>query len=360
MQHQGSLAEQPPSVGILMTNLGTPDAPTPAALRRYLGEFLSDPRVIETPRWLWWPVLHGVILRVRPRKAAPAYASVWTENGSPLMAISRRQAEALQAALRRRMGPQVSVELAMRYGSPSIAAGLDALRQAHVERILVLPLYPQYSATTTASTLDAVAAALSTRRAVPELRMINGYWIEPGYIGALADSIRTYWAEHGQGDRLLMSFHGLPQKYVDAGDPYRRQCQKTAEAVAAALGLAPDCWQMVFQSRFGPQQWLTPYTDKTLEQLGRDGLGRVDVVAPGFSADCLETLEEIAEQDREIFLEAGGRDYHYIPALNDSPAHIDFLADLAVRHCQGWPGVPVSNTTSSTQRRRGTEDAENV
>jgi len=358
MQSSGSLAEQPPCIGVLVTNLGTPDAPTPAALRRYLAEFLSDPRVIETPRWLWRPVLHGVILRLRPRKAARAYARVWTDEGSPLLSISKAQTRALGDALRQRLDTPVVVALAMRYGTPSIRSGLEALHRANAERVLVLPLYPQYSASTNASTLDAVCATLRTWRLVPELRMVNGYWHESGYSRAVAQSIRDYWAAHGQGDRLLMSFHGLPQKYVDAGDPYQQQCLCSAEMIAQELDLEKGRWQVAFQSRFGPQQWLQPYTDATLEQWGREGVGRVDVVAPGFSADCLETLEEIAEQNRELFLHAGGREYHYIPALNDSPAHIDFLADLVIKHCQGWPGVDALKTTASTQRRRGAEDAD--
>jgi len=334
---ESSLAnEQPPCTGVLLTNLGTPDAPTPAALKRYLAEFLWDPRVVERPRWLWWPVLHGVILKLRPRKAARAYQSVWTDDGSPLLAISRRQEQALAAALPGRFKGPVTVALGMRYGNPSIPTALEALRRANAQRILVLPLYPQYSASTTGSTFDAVADVLRARRVVPGLRMIESYYQEPGYARALATSIRRHWDAQGQPDRLLFSFHGLPKRYVDAGDPYREQCLCTAHQTAAVLGLEEKDWFVAFQSRFGPEEWLRPYTDETLKQWGRDGMKRVDVIAPGFSADCLETLEEIAEQNREFFLEAGGKEYHYIPALNDSAEHIDFLADLVVQHCQGW------------------------
>ncbi|MEJ2347267.1 MAG: ferrochelatase [Gammaproteobacteria bacterium] len=329
--------QQPPATGILLANLGTPDAPTPAALRRYLAEFLFDPRVIERPRLQWWLILHGIILRVRPRKASHAYRKVWTSEGSPLLAISRRQEAGLRAALEQRLAGPVNVELAMRYGSPSIRSALERLKAVNAQRVLVLPLYPQYSATTTASTLDAVSAVLRTWRVVPELRMISAYYAEDGYIRALADSVRRYWAEHGRGDRLLFSFHGLPKRYADAGDPYGEQCLCTANCVADALQLPADRWQVTFQSRFGPEEWLQPYTDKTLEQWGADGVGRVDVMSPGFAADCLETLEEGAMANRELFLAAGGKDYHYIPALNDDPAHIEFLADLVVKHCGGWP-----------------------
>ncbi len=325
--------------GVLLTNLGTPDAPTPAALRRYLGEFLSDPRVIEAPRLIWWLALHGVILRIRPRHAAHAYHKVWTDEGSPLLAISRRQAAALQLSLERRCKGPVRVALGMRYGNPSIAAALDELRQAGARRLLVLPLYPQYSATTTASTFDAVAAVLKTWRLQPETRFINHYHDNPGYIRALADSVRAYWAAHGEPERLMFSFHGLPKRYLLAGDPYHCECHKTARLVAEQLGLTDARWLLTFQSRFGREEWLKPYCNQTLREWGAAGVQRVDVLCPGFPADCLETLEEIELQNRDIFLNAGGGEYHYIPALNDSPAHIDMLAALVVQHAQGWPGT---------------------
>lgn len=335
--NQPSIATgQRPAIGVLLLNLGTPDAPTPSALRRYLAEFLSDPRVIERPPWLWYPILHGVILRIRPRRAARAYASVWTEGGAPLLAISKRQRTALQGALDRELDSPIRVMLAMRYGHPSVAEGLEALQAANAQRVLVLPLYPQYSATTTASTFDAVANVLRRQRVIPELRMVNSYYPEPGYVRALAASVERYWHAHGRGERLLLSFHGLPQRYVDAGDPYYDQCACTAGLIADELKLSEHDWQMAFQSRFGPEEWLKPYTDETLRAWARDGIRRVDILAPGFAADCLETVEEIAEQNRDIFLEAGGEDYHYIPCLNDDPDHIDFLAELVIKHTQGW------------------------
>lgn len=331
-----SATRPPPCDGVLLTNLGTPDAPTAAALRRYLAEFLYDPRVIEKPRALWWLILHGVILRIRPRRAAHAYARVWTDAGSPLLAISRRQETALQSLLWQRLGRHVKVALAMRYGAPSIRAGLDLLRAANVKRLLVLPLYPQYSATTTASTVDAVADVLRTWRVIPELRTVNHYYLESGYINAVADSIRQHWQQHGEGERLLFSFHGLPKTYIDAGDPYRQHCARTAELVASALDLPETRWQLAFQSRFGVEEWLKPYTDQTLTEWAKSGIHSVDVVSPGFSADCLETLEETAMTNRDLFLHAGGKRFHYIEALNDAPQHIEFLADLVGKHFQGW------------------------
>jgi ferrochelatase len=324
-------------LGVLITNLGTPDAPTPAALRRYLGEFLWDPRVVELPRPLWWLILHGIILRTRPARSARAYAKVWGEEGSPLLAISRRQEAVLRERLAQRLPGPVQVALGMRYGSPSIRDGLHALRRAGVRRLLVLPLYPQYSASTTASTFDAVAEELKRWRWMPELRFVTGYAGEDGYIDALAASVRSAWETNGKGERLLMSFHGLPKRFLLAGDPYHCQCHKTGRLLAARLGLADDAWAVTFQSRFGRAEWLKPYTDHTLKVWGKAGLGSVDVICPGFSADCLETLEEMGMQNREVFVAAGGGEYRYIHALNDNADHIDCLADLAARHLQGWP-----------------------
>lgn len=329
--------DAPEALGVLLLNLGTPDAPDVPAVRRYLAEFLSDPRVVELPRPLWWLILNGVILRVRPRRSAEAYRSVWTEQGSPLLVIARRQAQALQERLTARMPGPVRVELAMRYGNPSIASGLAALRGANARRLLVLPLYPQYSATTTASTFDAVTRELSSWRWVPELRFISQYHDSPGYVAALAERIRGYWAKHGEPDRLLFSFHGIPREYFLGGDPYHCQCHKTARLTAEAIGLAPERWQVSFQSRVGNKEWLRPYTDELLREWGSEGLAKVHVTCPGFSADCLETLEEIAVENRDYFLEAGGGSYGYIPALNDDAAHMDMLADLVVRHASGWP-----------------------
>lgn len=343
--------EQAPATGILITNLGTPDAPTPAALRRYLAEFLSDPRVIETSKLIWWPILYGIILNLRPRKSAAAYAKVWTDDGSPLLAISRRQVAGLRERVTQRLDGPVVVELAMRYGNPSIRAALEAMHAANVRRLLVFPLYPQYSATTTASTFDAVADVLKGWRWLPELRMINHYHDHPAYIGALAESIRVHQAIHGKADRLLFSFHGLPRKYFTAGDPYFCECHKTARLVATALQLDDSEWTLAFQSRFGPTEWLKPYTGDVLEGWARQGIHRVQLICPGFSADCLETLEEIQIQYREQYVAAGGREFGYIPALNDSPAHLDVLGDIIVEHCQGWETNPADQQPGRIRER---------
>ena len=329
--------DTPPCTGILLTNLGTPDEPTAPALRRYLAEFLSDPRVIETSKLIWWPVLHGIILRTRPRRSAAAYAKIWSEDGSPLLAISRKQAAASAEQLASSCRGPVRVELAMRYGNPSIASALNRLRAANARRLLVFPLYPQYSAATTASTFDAVAAELTTWRWLPELRLINHYHDDPLYIEALVESIRQFWAEHDRPERLLFSFHGLPRKYFLAGDPYHCECHKTARLVAEQLELPAAAWAVSFQSRFGPAEWLQPYTDKLLREWGERGVKKVHVICPGFSADCLETLEEIRLQNRAFFQEAGGGEFHYIPALNDDPLHVQALTRLITTHCQGWP-----------------------
>jgi ferrochelatase len=328
--------DTPPCTGILITNLGTPEAPETPAVRRFLAEFLSDPRVIESPRWLWLPILHGIILRLRPRRTAEAYRRIWSGEGSPLYAISRRLAAAIEARLLEGQRDNYRVELAMRYGLPSIASALERLRQANVQRLLVLPLYPQYSATTTASTFDAVAAELRTWRWLPELRFINDYHDDAGYTGALAESVRAHQAQHGVPDRLLFSFHGLPRHYFLAGDPYYCHCQKTARLVAEALQLRDDQWSVSFQSRFGPRAWLQPYTDKLLAGWAKSGIRRVQVICPGFAADCLETLEEIQILNRELFMGRGGTEYTYIPALNDHPLHVGALLEIIDRHCRGW------------------------
>jgi len=327
----------PPALGVLVTNLGTPDAPTPAAVRRYLAEFLSDPRVIEMPRWLWRIILHGVILRVRPRRSAEAYHKVWGPEGSPLLAIARRQAAALAQALGARLRGPVQVALGMRYGRPAIADALEELRAAGCRRLLVLPLYPQYSATTTGSTFDAVAATLRTWRWVPELRLVSHYHDDPAYIDALVASVREARTAMGEPERLLFSFHGLPRRYLAAGDPYHCECQRTARLVAERLGLGTGRWAVSFQSRVGREEWLKPYTDHLLKEWGASGVKRVHVLCAGFSADCLETLEEIDQQNRAFFLEAGGESFHYIPALNDRADHIAALTNLVLRHVQGWP-----------------------
>jgi len=326
-------------LGVLLVNLGSPDAPTAAAVQRYLAEFLWDPRVVEIPRPLWWLILHGMVLRTRPSRSAHAYQKIWTDEGSPLVVISRRQARSLQQALAVRYGEKIRVALAMRYGNPSIAAGLAQLREAHARRIVVLPLYPQYSAAATATVFDAVADELKTWRWLPELRFISNYHDDEGYLSALANSIRESWSQYGRAERLLFSFHGMPKRTLQAGDPYHCLCQKTARLAAERLSLPQERWQVSFQSRFGRAEWLQPYTDQTLRQWAREGIKEVDVVCPGFAADCLETLEEIAMQNNATFLAAGGKRLHYIPALNDRSDHIEALANLLSRHIQGWPEV---------------------
>lgn len=337
--------------GLLLVNLGTPDAAEPRAVRRYLAEFLGDPRVIELPRALWLPLLHGVILPLRSRRSAHAYAQVWSERGSPL----RWHSEDLVAALQRQFdadGVAVEVRLAMRYGGPSIGSVLDDWIRAGLRQLLVLPLYPQFSATTTATTFDEVGRCLAGWRWPPELRLINDYFAEPGWAAAVAARIRAHWAEHGRGERLLMSFHGLPQRYLRAGDPYHCQCHASARLIAAELGLAPSEWQTSFQSRVGREPWLQPYTDHTVEQLAREGVKTLDVVCPGFAVDCLETLEEIAMQNAEAFRAAGGETLRYIPALNAGADHAAVLAALARRHLQGWRGLEGGPTASDPGARR--------
>ena len=328
---------RPEKLGILMVNLGSPDAPEPAALRRYLAQFLSDKRVVDTPRWLWWPILHGIILRFRPARAAKAYQKVWTDQGSPLVATTRLQMKSVEQHLLDKIPGDVVTEFAMRYGKPSIEQSLNSLRQAGVRRLLVLPLYPQYSATTTATVFDEVTRVLQNWRWLPEVRFINQYHDHPKYIEALAASIRKHWQDNERGEKLLLSFHGIPQRYVDSGDPYFCHCQKTARLTAEALQLDDDQWQLVFQSRFGREPWLQPYCDKTLQQLPKDGIKNIDIICPGFSSDCLETLEEIAMENRNVFIEAGGEKYQYIAALNANVEHIEALSTLISEHCAGWP-----------------------
>jgi ferrochelatase len=325
-----------PRAAVLMVQLGTPAAPTAAALRPYLKQFLGDPRVVEIPRAVWWLILNGIILNTRPAKSARKYASVWTDEGSPLMAHSRRQAALLGAALDGR-GHDVEVALAMRYGEPSIESVLESLRARNVTRVLVLPMYPQYAGSTTATAIDEVGRVLRGWRNLPELRWIRGFHDDSGYVDALADRVRSHWERNGRAERLVMSFHGVPRRTLELGDPYHCECLVTARRVAERLGLERRDWVVTFQSRFGRAQWLQPYTEPTLQQLARDGVRSVDVVCPGFVADCLETLEEIAMEAKAAFIGAGGAEFRYIPCLNDSPAFIDALADLAERHVCGWP-----------------------
>ncbi|MEX2488410.1 MAG: ferrochelatase [Pseudomonadales bacterium] len=324
-------------LGILLTNLGTPNAPNASALRKYLGEFLADPRVIETPKFIWWFILHGIILRTRPRKSAKMYAKVWSEAGSPLLRISMKQQQAVQAELDKRLAGPVKVVLAMRYGDPSIKSGMEQLRQAGARRIVILPLYPQYSAATSASTFDAVSDVLKSWRWLPDIRFISHYHTEPGYIEAIAARIRAHWQNEGRADRILFSYHGIPKHYFLAGDPYHCECHATSRLIADALELQDDQWMTTFQSRFGPREWLRPYTDETLAGFPKQGIKSVQMVCPGFSADCLETLEENNIQNRNIFISNGGEQFTYVPALNDYGKHIEFLADLIGKHIHGWP-----------------------
>ena len=341
-----------PRSAVLLCNLGTPDAPTPAALRRYLAQFLSDPRVVEIPKLLWWPVLHGIILRLRPAQSARKYASIWTPEGSPLLVWTEKQAKLLRGTLGER-GHDVTVRFAMRYGNPPIAKVLDELKAEHVERILVLPLYPQYSASTTATAFDAAFAALATMRNQPAVRTVRHFQDHPGYVGALAQSIRDYWMKNGRPDRLVLSFHGVPRFTLDRGDPYHCECQKTARLLGQRLGLKPDQLQVTFQSRFGKAQWLQPYTAPTLVEMAQRGLTRVNVLCPGFAVDCLETLEEIAVEARDAFLAAGGQEFHYLPCLNIRNDWIAALADLAIRHMQGWDTTrKCSDAEREAQRTR--------
>ena len=338
-----SFAPEPPythgqadRTAVLLCNLGTPDEPTAPAVRRYLAQFLGDHRVVEIPRLLWMPILHGIILRTRPAKSAAKYASIWTPEGSPLAHWTAKQATLLRGWLGE-AGHAVLVRHAMRYGNPSIASQLDALKAEGATRILILPLYPQYSATTTASVFDAVYTWAARTRNVPELRFVNHYHDAPGYIDALARTIETHWKHHGQPDQLVMSFHGVPERTLHLGDPYHCEARKTGRLLAERLGLREERFRITFQSRFGKAKWLEPYTQPTIEALGKAGTRRVDVVCPGFTSDCLETLEEINMEVREAFLHAGGQEFHYIPCLNDNNHWITALSRVAQQHLAGWP-----------------------
>lgn len=321
---------------VVLCNLGTPDEPTAPALRRYLAEFLGDHRVVEIPKLLWWPILHGIILRTRPAKSAAKYATVWMPEGSPLKVWTDRQAKLLQGYLGER-GHRITVRYAMRYGTPGIGAVLDELKAQGVGRVLILPAYPQYSGTTTASVFDAVAQWGLQVRALPELRFVNRYPDDRGYIEALARSVLRHWQQNEAADHVVMSFHGLPERNRTLGDPYADECQTTARMLAGRLGLPPERYTVTFQSRFGKAAWLQPYTEPTLVALAQKGLRSVDVVCPGFTSDCIETLEEINQEVREAFVHAGGERFSYIPCLNDDTDWIRALTDLTERHLQGWP-----------------------
>lgn len=318
----------PYRTGVLLVNSGTPDTLSSTGIRDFLRRLLSDRRTIETPRLIWNPILYGVILPLRPSRVLPKYRRVWQESGSPLLSISMALRETLRSSLRDRNGEPVAVELGMLYSTPDVRQGLAALREQGAQRIVVLPLFPQYSATTTAAVYDQVGEALRDWRFVPELHLLPDYAIEPAYIAALADAVRAHRAAHGSGDHLLVTFHGIPRSYTDAGDPYRRKCELTAQALADALGLAAGSWTLSFQSRVGAAEWLKPYTEATVAELARRGVRRLDAICPGFAIDCLETIDEIGYEVDETFREAGGEKLRYIPALNAGPAQVELLTGL--------------------------------
>lgn len=338
-------------VGILLANLGTPDAPTAAALRPYLRQFLSDTRVVEIPRAIWWFILNGIILTIRPKKSAEKYAQVWTAEGSPLLVHAQKQTQLLRGFLAQKIKSPFAVELGMSYGNPSMQAAIDKLRAQHCDRILVFPLYPQYAASSTGSALDAVWRTLLKTRNMPAIRTIRHYHDHPAYIAALAESVREHWRINGRPKTLVMSFHGLPKFHLLKGDPYHCECHKTARLLAETLGLSKNEYTVAFQSRFGKQEWLKPYLASTLEDLGKAKTERIDVICPGFSSDCLETLEEIAMEGKHIFQQAGGGEYHYITALNENEAWIHAMTAIALENLQGW----VSTEWDSQQSQNDAE-----
>ncbi len=326
----------PLQTGILLVNLGTPDAPTAEALRPYLKEFLSNRRVIEIPKWIWWFILNGIILNTRPKKSAEKYAQVWLPEGSPLKVHTERQTQRLAQLLSERGHAELIVEYAMNIGSPSVGKVMTRMKEKGCERILVVPLFPQYAASSTGAAMDNVFTELMKMRNIPEVRFVKQYHDHQGYIAALAQNVRDYWDKNGKPDKLVMSFHGVPRASLDKGDPYHCFCQKTGRLVAETLSLNADEYQVCFQSRFGKAEWLQPYTAETLKQLGEAGTKRVDIICPGFVSDCLETLEEIAMEAKETFINAGGHDYHYIPCLNERSDWIQALSDITLSHLQGW------------------------
>ena len=342
---------QPAHTAVVLCNLGTPDAPTAPAVRTYLAEFLGDHRVVEIPKALWWCILHGIILRTRPKKSAAKYASIWTPDGSPLKVWTDKQATLLRGFLGER-GHHTTVRYAMRYGNPSIPDVLDQLKAEGHTRILILPLYPQYSGTTTASVFDAVYGWAARLRTIPELRFVNRYHDHAGYINALARSITAHWQAHGRPDKLVMSFHGVPERTLKLGDPYHCECHKTARLLAEKLGLHAEQYTLTFQSRFGKAKWLQPYTQPTVEALAQSGVKRIDVVCPGFTSDCLETLEEINMEVREAFLHHGGKEFHYIPCLNDNLDWVRALTDVAEQHLSGWPTQQKPGTAALEASRK--------
>ena len=324
------------SIGIILANLGTPEAPDAPAVRQFLAQFLHDHRVVELHRMIWCPILHGVVLRFRPRRSANSYKKIWSPSGSPLLTIARRQTDLISNYLQQKIELPVYVELGMRYGNPSIGSALKNLAERGTEQILILPLYPQYSSSTTASIYDAVANVLKSWRNLPALHIVRDYHLNEGYLNALASSISEHWTKQGRAEHLLISFHGTPKRYQQAGDPYAEQCFATATALAEKLKLSQNDWQITFQSRFGRATWLQPYTDKSLVELANQGIRSVDVICPGFSADCLETLEEIKIENRDIFLASGGKTFHYIPCLNDREDHVLALGSIVEQALSGW------------------------
>lgn len=339
-----------PKTAVVLVNLGTPEAPTAAAVRPYLKQFLSDRRVVEIPKALWWLILNGIILPLRAGKSAAKYATIWTKDGSPLKIHTEKQAKLLQGTLGQR-GHQLQVAYAMSYGNPSVPEVLDKLKADGCERILILPAYPQYSASTTASVFDAVFAHYQKVRNIPELRLVKHYHDHPGYIDALKQSVLAHWQANGRPDRLVMSFHGVPKRTLTLGDPYHCECYKTARLLATELGLGQEQYLVTFQSRFGKAEWLQPYTAPTLQKLAKQGVARVDLICPGFTSDCLETLEEIAIEARRDFLAAGGREFNYIACLNESGSWVDAMADIVLQHTGGWP------TASSAASREAQQAA---
>ena len=345
--HHGQAAK----TAVLYCNLGTPSAPTAPALRTYLAEFLGDGRVVEIPKPIWLLILHGIILRVRPKKSAAKYASIWTEGGSPLKVFTEKQAQSLGTVLQAR-GHSVSVRYAMRYGQPSIPEQLNAFKSEGVQRVLIVPAYPQYSGTTTASVFDAVYRFGLKTRLIPEMRFVNHYHDDPGYIAALAQTVRAHWAAQGQAEQLVMSFHGVPERTLHLGDPYHCECMKTGRLLAEALGLGKDQYKLTFQSRFGKAKWLEPYTEPTLIAMAQQGVKKVDVICPGFTGDCLETLEEIQQEAQEAFFHAGGESFSYIPCLNNDAQWIEALADISLSHMQGWDlSAPNTAALAASQAR---------
>jgi ferrochelatase len=341
----------PARTGILLVNLGTPEAPTPPAVRAYLREFLSDPYVVELPRFLWWPVLNAFVLRTRPRRSAERYAKIWTRDGSPLRVHTERQAKLLRGYLGERLKQPLVVDYAMRYGKPSIGERLQALKSQSCTRIVLVPLYPQYSASTTGTAFAAAFDALARMRNMPAIRTVRHFHDHPGYVAALAQSVRDYWVGNGRPDRLVMSFHGVPRFTLDRGDPYHCESQKTARLIAEALALPPDRYRVAFQSRFGRAEWLKPYTAEVLAQLGREKVGRVDVICPGFVSDCLETLEEIAIEGRDTFLSAGGGEFHYLPCLNERNDWMQSLTAIVVNELHGGPDAQPADALEQSRLR---------